>query len=220
MSRSGWHKQQRCEPPARRSTLPDTPAAGSPPKDTMLTTPVQLRTRHRAPSSNRAKQYPGKSGQSTFFFRSFQVLHRGTVGRNDSTCLVTSSRHTNCSCRDRVQSACQLDTGESPRSLSVKVRADSWERRHVRRLGDHGVRDSATSAGRGIAVPERPDDRYSLIALTGERSQAYGQGRCGPMASRGDQPAPLCQRALPDRCQFAVRRPQCVANSANSTRLD
>jgi hypothetical protein len=48
----------------------------------MLTTPEQVRMGSRSLGSNRAKQYPGNSGQSIFFFRSFQRLHRAMVGRN------------------------------------------------------------------------------------------------------------------------------------------
>jgi hypothetical protein len=50
----------------------------------MLTTPEQVRIGSRSFGSNLAKQYPGKSGQSIFFFRSFQRLHRAIVGRKAS----------------------------------------------------------------------------------------------------------------------------------------
>src|SRR5688572_26118675 len=73
----------------------------------MFTTPVHFRIGSRSSGLNRAKQYPGNSGQSIFFLRSFQRLHLVTVGRNTSTCFCWSCSRTTCSWRERVQSANQ-----------------------------------------------------------------------------------------------------------------
>src|SRR3954468_17027936 len=81
-------------------------AAGSTPCDEMIvTTPLHFSTGSRSRGSKRAKQYPGNSGQSIFFLRSFQRLQRVTVGRNVSMCLCSNCSHTTCSCRDRVHTA-------------------------------------------------------------------------------------------------------------------
>src|SRR5215216_1365352 len=42
----------------------------------MFTTPEHFKTGSASSGSKRAKQYPGNSGQSIFFLRSFQRLHR------------------------------------------------------------------------------------------------------------------------------------------------
>src|SRR3954470_6830139 len=70
-----------------------------------VTTPVHFSTGTRARGLKRAKQYPGNSGQSTFFLRSFQRLHRVTVGRKASMCLRSSCSRTTCSWRERVHTA-------------------------------------------------------------------------------------------------------------------
>src|SRR5688572_32056708 len=79
----------------------------------MLTTPVHFSTASASLGSKRAKQYPGNSGQSIFFLRSFQRLHFAIVGRNASMRFVSSCSRTTCSCLERVQTANQLSNSVS-----------------------------------------------------------------------------------------------------------
>ena len=72
-------------------------APGLPSNETMFTTPVHFRIGRASLASNRAKQYPGNSGQSIFFLRSFHRLQRVIVGRNASKCLRSSCSRTTCS---------------------------------------------------------------------------------------------------------------------------
>ena len=60
----------------------------------------------------------------------------------------------------------------------------------------------------------------TLIAFTGERTQSLWKWpAAGQWLVRGIT-GTFVPDALPDRHHFAARIPQCVANSANSTRLD
>src|SRR5262245_62183373 len=125
--------------------------AGSPSNEMMFTTPVHLRIGRRSRGSNLAKQYPGNSGQSIFFFRSFQRLHRVTVGRNASTCFCSSCSRTTCSWRDRVHSAyhrasAALVISRSPlaRSEERRVGKECRERRssyHEEKKNRHEIND-------------------------------------------------------------------------------
>src|SRR5688572_7810626 len=111
----------------------------------MFTTPVHFRIGRRSSGLNRAKQYPGNSGQSIFFLRSFQRLHLVTVGRNTSTCFCWSCSRTTCSCRERVQSANQ----RTSRSLAVAVTGASTPTDEGRSMNRRSGRRYDASAGGG-----------------------------------------------------------------------
>lgn len=130
--------------------------AGSRSNETIFTAPQHFRTLRRSDGPKRAKQYPGNSGQSIRFFRSFQRLQRLTVGRKTSIPLIASWSRTACSCLDLVQTANQqagpVPAGAHPASPLALTLSD----RHAVRSTESGIRGSFTRLSDGTSPGTRP----------------------------------------------------------------